>query len=76
MEKSNDIIGNRTRDLPACSAVPQPTVPPRAPKNTYMTNVIFKRRVKMLNDAMFMGIELCLCSVHRVWTPLICNATP
>jgi len=27
MKKSNDTIGNRTRDLPACSAVPQPTVP-------------------------------------------------
>jgi hypothetical protein len=24
-------IGNRTRDLPACNAVPQPTVPPRTP---------------------------------------------
>jgi len=31
MKKSNDIIGSRTRDLPACSAVPQPTAPPRAP---------------------------------------------
>ena len=28
-KKSNDTIGNRTRDLPACSAVPQPTAPPR-----------------------------------------------
>ena len=28
--KNSDIIGNRTRDLPACSAVPQPTAPPRA----------------------------------------------
>ena len=27
----NDIIGNRTRDLPAYSAVPQPTAPPRGP---------------------------------------------
>ena len=26
----NDTIGNRTRDLPACSAVPQPTAPPAA----------------------------------------------
>ena len=26
----NDTIGNRTRDLPACSAVPQPTAPQRA----------------------------------------------
>ena len=31
MKNSNDIIGNRTRDLSTCSAVPQPTAPPRAP---------------------------------------------
>ena len=31
MKNSNDTIGNRTRDLPAFSAVPQPTAPPRAP---------------------------------------------
>jgi hypothetical protein len=31
MKNSNDIIGNRTRDLPTCGAVPQPTAPPRAP---------------------------------------------
>jgi hypothetical protein len=30
-EKSNDLIGNRTRDIPACSIVPQPTMLPRAP---------------------------------------------
>jgi hypothetical protein len=30
MINSNDTIGNQTRDLPACSAVPQPTTPPRA----------------------------------------------
>jgi hypothetical protein len=29
MKYSNDIIGNRSRDLPVCSAVPQPTAPPR-----------------------------------------------
>ena len=28
---SNDAIGNRTRDISACSAVLQPTVPPGAP---------------------------------------------
>jgi len=28
MKKSSDTIGNRTRDLLACSAVPQPTAPP------------------------------------------------
>jgi len=31
MKNSNDTIGNRTRNLPACSAVPQRTAPPRAP---------------------------------------------
>jgi hypothetical protein len=28
MKNSNDLIGNRTRDHPACSTVPQPTAPP------------------------------------------------
>ena len=31
MKISNYTIGKRTRDLPACSAVLQPTAPPRAP---------------------------------------------
>jgi hypothetical protein len=31
MKNSNDTIGNRTRDLPTCSAVPQTTSLPRAP---------------------------------------------
>ena len=31
MKNSSDNIGNRTRDLPVCSAVPQLTAPPRAP---------------------------------------------
>jgi hypothetical protein len=31
MKDSNGIIGNRSRDLPTCSAVPQPTALPRAP---------------------------------------------
>ena len=32
MKNPNDPIGNRIRDLPACSAVPQPTTSPRAPE--------------------------------------------
>jgi len=31
MKNFNDTIGNRARDLPACSAVPQPTASRRAP---------------------------------------------
>ena len=32
MKNSSDTIGNRTRDLPTCNAVPQPTALPRAPE--------------------------------------------
>jgi len=30
MKNSNDTVGNRTRDLPSCSEVPQLSAPPRA----------------------------------------------
>jgi hypothetical protein len=37
MKNSNGTIGNRTRNLPVCSTVPQPTTPPRTPprRTTY-----------------------------------------
>jgi hypothetical protein len=35
LKKFNYLIGNRTRDLPACSIVPQPTTLPRAPAGNY-----------------------------------------
>jgi hypothetical protein len=31
MKNSSDTIGNRTRNLPACTAVSQPSAPPRVP---------------------------------------------
>ena len=36
MKYSGDTIMNQTCDLPACSAVPQPTVPPHSPTSTVM----------------------------------------
>jgi nitrate reductase gamma subunit len=39
MNNFSDTIGNRTCDLPACSAVPQPTAPPCVPV-TYIVHVI------------------------------------
>jgi hypothetical protein len=36
MKNSNDTNGNGTHDLPACSAVPQPTTSPRAPFEIYV----------------------------------------
>jgi hypothetical protein len=38
MNKSSDTIGNRTVDLPGCSAVLQPTAPPRAPRFLVMSH--------------------------------------
>jgi hypothetical protein len=32
LDQLNDLIGIRTRDLPACNIVPQPTTLPRAPR--------------------------------------------
>jgi hypothetical protein len=33
LKKANELIGNRTRDLPACSIVPQLTTLARAPNS-------------------------------------------
>ena len=38
MKNSNDTIGNRTRDLPTCSAVPQPTAPLRVKYQLILKN--------------------------------------
>ena len=38
MKNSNDTIGNRTRDLLGCGAVPQPTAPSRAPLPKHILN--------------------------------------
>jgi hypothetical protein len=38
IEKSNDLIRNRNRDLPACSMVPQPTMLPCAPFHGVVLN--------------------------------------
>jgi len=40
MRNSSDTIGNRTRDLLTCSAVPQPTAPPRTYTNTVRWNIL------------------------------------
>ena len=38
MKNSNDAIGNRIRELPSSSAVPQPNAPPRAVRWTGVKN--------------------------------------
>jgi hypothetical protein len=47
MQNSNDTIGNRTRDLAVCSAVPQPNAPPRASRQDIFA-LSFQRLIKYL----------------------------
>jgi hypothetical protein len=54
IEEFSNLIGNRTRHLPACSIVPQPTTLPRAPKlmysrYKYMAISVFRRLPKEHN---------------------------
>jgi hypothetical protein len=49
MKNSNDTIGNRTRELPAFSAVPQTTAPLRAPLNLICTCI---RYIKIDNSSL------------------------
>jgi hypothetical protein len=70
IEKSNELIGNRTRDLPACSIVPQPTTLPRAPKEetvcTYFHSILkihqnlngVNSKMKLLHD--LLGVQRCI----------------
>ena len=51
MKNSNDTIGNRARDLPASSAVPQPTAPPCTSTRSQYESVISVRvRKRLLRD--------------------------
>jgi hypothetical protein len=42
IEKSNDLIGIQTHNLPACSTVPQPTTLPKHKLNMYIETTYFK----------------------------------
>jgi len=56
MKNSNNTIGNRSRNLPACSEVPQPTAPPRPPLILYwVTGIIF--------DEQHGSLSFLLCSL-------------
>jgi hypothetical protein len=60
-------IGNRTHDLPACSAVPQPTVPPRAPHHI-MLDTIFSLLGVLLQHWV---IICCMSPVPRIFPSVV-----
>jgi hypothetical protein len=45
LEKSNDLIGNRTRDLPDYSIVPQPTTLPSASQFIIFTKYYYSGKI-------------------------------
>ena len=61
MKNCSETIGNRTRDLPACSAVPQPTAPSNAPNKKWLN-------VNMRNISIGYNLELgqprCVCNIR------------
>jgi len=59
MKNLNDIIGNRTRDLPACNPVPQPTAPPRAAPISITTPLSMYLLACRLSVSLFL-IKVCL----------------
>ena len=75
MKNSNDIIGNQTRDLPACSTVPQLTAPTRAPPSytrKQIRNSITKQAMYNLLTTMYQQQGILIN--HRMETMV--NYTP
>jgi hypothetical protein len=50
MKNFNDTIGNRFHDLPVCSAVPQPTSPPRTPAQRISWKNLSYKQLLELSD--------------------------
>jgi hypothetical protein len=76
MENTNDSIGNRTRDLTACSAVPQRTAPPAAcPRFRLYHLQIITPRSENIRESLTSSeydSHTCygFCHVHKCcWTP-------
>jgi len=73
MKNSKDPIGNRTRDLPACSTMPQPTAPPAACPLHYTEMNILSYYVCYENycsKSHVQSIESCFYKMHihtRIW---------
>jgi hypothetical protein len=65
IEKSNDLIGNQTHDLPACSIVPQSSTLPRAPttkqkqqkKNKQCDHASFKIWSSLLQNQVVLYVD-------------------
>ena len=71
MKNSNDTIGNRTRDLPTCSAVPQPTEIPRAAEGNTIGLTKSTRKEVLLREVHTV-VTVCTRLVMTCVTSRIC----
>jgi len=73
MKTSNDPIKIRIRDLPACSAVPQPTAPPRAPGRVFIGRDIpwqllcLGTRYKGQFEKGILRAAWVSCTINKLW---------
>jgi len=71
MKNSNDTIGNQTHDLPACSAVPQPTALLCAP---LLVMCCQKKNVHKQQELNAASCHPVLLKVHIITLPLTAEA--
>jgi hypothetical protein len=65
LKKSSNLIGNGTRDLPACSIVPQPTTLPGAPI-TYRAGQNFTlMKLEVMTEEAFQNCYAISASSYR-----------
>jgi hypothetical protein len=69
MKKSNDTIGNRTRDLPAYSAMPQPTVPPLAPPCRLFAMNSKYMKLKTVTRVLLITVHLIMFKLFKMSLP-------
>jgi len=74
MKNYSDTIGNRTRDLPACSAVPQPKAPPAACPIQCPHTILFSHLCRGLPSSSFSSGHLINISCNL--SCIICATCP
>jgi hypothetical protein len=61
VKNSNATIRNRTRDLPACSLVPQPTVPPHTPLSSVVSVLLEQTKCQChLSEGCYLVMLYCI----------------
>ena len=87
MKNSNDTIGNRTRDLPACSAVPQPNktiLKTALSSSLYPRNALCQlwkqKRIYVFFKKVGGAVGVCMEPrgrwTEKVWEPLLYGVSP